>query len=84
MTNIPTGRKHAPLFILFHTLSTAYIAALQRTIASRSDCLLLFGRGNFQEVALSAYLRNHPNKVTRCVHIVCASRSLRKNILETL
>ena len=43
--------------------------------------ILLFGGGNFQEVA---YLRNHSNKVTRCVHIVCASRSLRKNILEIL
>ena len=59
MNNLPTGRT--PLFILLHTLSTGkvlpmYIAALQRTIASRSDCLLPFGRGNFQEVSLSAYL----------------------------
>ena len=61
-----------------------YIAALQRTIASRIDCLLLFGGGNFQEVSLSAYLHNHSNKVTRSVHIVCASRSLRKNLLEIL
>lgn len=67
-----------------HWKSSAYIAALQRTIASRSDCLLLFGGGNFQEVALSAYLHNHPNKVTQCVHIVCASRSLRKNLLGIL
>ena len=67
-----------------HWKSSAYIAALQRTIASRSDCLLLFGGGNFQEVALSAYLRKHPNKATQCVHIVCASRSLRKNLLVIL
>lgn len=67
-----------------HWRSSAYIAVLQRTIASRSDCLLLFGGGNFQEVALSAYLRNHPNKSTQCVHIVCASRSLRRNLLEVL
>ena len=67
-----------------HWKSSAYIAALQRTIASRSDCLLLIGGGNFQEVALSAYLRKHPNKATQCVYIVCASRSLRKNLLEIL
>ena len=67
-----------------HWRSPAYIAALQRTIAVSSDCLLLFGGGNFQEVALSAYLQKHPSKSTQCVHIVCASRSLKRNLLDIL
>ena len=67
-----------------HWQSPAYIAALQRTIASSSDCLLLFGGGNFQEVALSAYVHNHPNRSAQCVHIVCASRELRRNLKKIL
>ena len=64
--------------------SPAYVAALQRAIAVDSDCLLLFGGGNFQEVALSVYLQKHPSKSTQCVHIVCASRSLKRNLLDIL
>ena len=64
--------------------SPAYISALQRTIAVSSDCLLLFGGGNFQEVALSAYLQKHPSKSTQCVHIVCASKSLQRNLIDIL
>ena len=67
-----------------HWKSPAYIAALQRTIAINSDCLLLFGGGNFQEVALSAYLQKHPNSSTQCIHIICASRSLKRNLLDIL
>ena len=67
-----------------HWRSPAYIAALQRTIAVDSDCLLLFGGGNFQEVALSAYLQKHPSRSTQCVHIICASRSLKRNLQDIL
>ena len=67
-----------------HWQSPAYIAALQRTIASSSDCLLLFGGGNFQEVALSAYVHNYPNRSAQCVHIVCASRELKRNLKKIL
>lgn len=67
-----------------HCKGPAYIAALQRTIAIKSDCLLLFGGGNFQETALSAYLKHHPNRSTQCVYIVCASKSLRRNLLDIL
>lgn len=48
-----------------------YIAALQRTIASRAKCLILLGGGNFQDLALLEYLRIHGNKGERCVHLVC-------------
>lgn len=67
-----------------HWKSPAYIAALQKTIAINSDCLVLFGGGNFQEVALSAYLKSHPNKATHCIHFVCVSRSLKQNLLDIL
>ena len=40
----------------------------------------VFGGGNFQEVALSEYLHKHPNTSTQCVHIICASRALQRNL----
>jgi hypothetical protein len=64
--------------------SPAYVAALQRAIAVEGDCLLLFGGGNFQEVALSAYLQKHPSKSTQCVRFVCVSRSLKRNLLDII
>ena len=42
------------------------IAALQRVIASRAKCLLLFGGGTFELLAFRDYLRNHPNPSERC------------------
>ena len=55
-----------------------YIAALQRTIASRSKCLILVGGGHFQSIALNDYLRDHPDKSQQCVHFVCAKAYLTK------
>ena len=51
--------------------SPSYIAALQRTIASRADCLVFFGGGNFQRLALETYLQNHPDRSKWCIHLVC-------------
>ncbi len=48
-----------------------YLAALQRTIASRADCLVLVGGGNFIKLALHEYLLRHPNPQSWCVHYVC-------------
>ena len=50
---------------------SGYIAALQRTIASRADCLVLAGGGNFVKLALQDYINNHPDPSTRCVHFAC-------------
>ena len=50
---------------------SGYISALQRTLASRAKCLVLVGGGNFQDLALKDYQRNHPNKDDQCVHHVC-------------
>ena len=52
--------------------NSGYIAALQRTLASRAKCLVLVGGGNFQDLALKDYLMNHPNKEDQCIHLVCA------------
>ena len=54
--------------------NSAYIAALQRVLASRSDCLILLGGGNFQALAARDYERYHSDvtgKNAKCVHLVC-------------
>ena len=48
-----------------------YIAALQRTLASRADCLVMIGGGSFQDLAMKNYIRNHPNLEDQCIHSVC-------------
>ena len=50
---------------------SGYTAALQRTIAGRSDCLVLVGGGQFLKLALHDYLSNHPDPGTWCIHFVC-------------
>lgn len=52
-----------------------YIAALQKTLASRADCLVLVGGGSFLKLALREYLHMHPRSSTWCVEIVCSIRS---------
>lgn len=47
-----------------------YIAALQRTIASRADCLVLVGGGQFLKVALHEYLDLH-SRDEWCIWFVC-------------
>ncbi len=54
-----------------------YIAALQRIIASRADCIVILGGGNFIKVALEQYLHYHPSHAGRCVHYVCVSKRFR-------
>ena len=51
--------------------SSAYIANLQRTIASQADCLIMLGGGSFQKNAKLAYLRNHPDPSSQCIYRVC-------------
>ena len=51
--------------------NSGYIAALQRTLASRAKCLVLVGGGSFHDLALKDYLKNHPNKEDQCIHLVC-------------
>ena len=49
----------------------AYIASLQRTIASRADCLILMGGGDYQRLALHDYLELHPDTSQQCLRFVC-------------
>ena len=48
-----------------------YIAALQRTIASKANHLILMGGGSFQKLALKHYIKNHPIASHRSIHYVC-------------
>ena len=44
----------------------SYISVLQKSIAGRARCLLLFGGGGFELLALNEYLRNHPTPSEQC------------------
>ena len=57
---------------------TGYVAAIQRGIASRAKCLVLFGGGRFQFVALNEYLHNHPKKSDQCVRYVYVADRFKK------
>lgn len=61
-----------------------YIAALQRTIASRADCLILLGGGNFLRLALHDYLNHHPEPWSWCLHFVCLDSRFRDEYHEIL
>ena len=49
---------------------SSYIAALQRTLASKSECLILVGGGMFQELTMKKYMESH-DKADWCIHIYC-------------
>ena len=51
--------------------NSGYIAAVQRTIASRAECLVLVGGGTFQDLALQGYMYNHPDRTKWCIHLIC-------------
>ncbi len=48
-----------------------YIAALQKGIASRADCIVFLGGGNFVRMALHEYLNLHPEVSSWCIYFVC-------------
>ena len=49
----------------------AYVANLQRAIAARSKCLVMFGAGGFQGQAREFYERQHPDSHNWCIHKIC-------------
>ena len=50
------------------TNSPAYIAQVQRTIAARSDCIVLVGGGSsFQAAAIAFYKNFHPDVQKQCI-----------------
>lgn len=56
-----------------------YIAALQRAIASRATCLVLFGGGSFHVLALRSYVDNR-GSLEHCVHFVCLDRKYKAGL----
>lgn len=52
--------------------SPAYVASLQRTIASKARCLVLVGGGGFQLEAKSLYLQHHTGHDV-CVRTICST-----------
>ena len=44
----------------------SYISVLQKSIASRARCLLLFGGGGFELIALHEYLHHYPDPSEQC------------------
>ena len=59
-----------------------YIASLQRTIASRADCLILMGGGDYQRLALHDYLELHPDTSQQCLQFVCFKEGLQEQFSE--
>ena len=50
----------------------AYVAQIQRTIAARSDCIVMVGgKSNFQTAAISFYKNFHPNVSEQCIIYHC-------------
>lgn len=64
-----------------------YIAALQRTIGSRADCLVLVGGGTFGLGAISEYLHSHPKVSDHCYKFLAMApgyRTLYKEAVKNL
>ena len=64
-----------------------YIAALQRTIGSRADCLVLVGGGTFGLGAISEYVHSHPKVSDHCYKFLAMAggyRSLYKQAVKNL
>ena len=54
------------------TDNPAYVAQLQRTIAARSDCMIMIGgKSNFQTAAITFYKNFHPNVTEQCIIYHC-------------
>jgi len=57
---------------------TGYVAAIQRGVASRAKCLVLFGGGRFQFLALNEYIHHHPQESDQCIHYVFVADRFKK------
>ncbi len=51
--------------------NAAYVANVQRTIAAKAECLILFGGGAFQRQAQTWYKKFHPESSNHCIFTVC-------------
>ena len=65
------------------TEDSGYIAALQRSLAIRADCLILVGGGSFHELALKEYMAYHRDRSSKwCIYFICSKneRDLQQDI----
>ena len=62
----------------------SYIAMLQRTLASRADCLVIMGGGQFMKLALYEYQGNHPDPSTWCVRLICLDSRFEREYWDIL
>ena len=63
-------------------VDSSYIAALQRTLASRAECLVLVGGGMFQELTMRKYLETR-NINDRCIHLLCLKNDINSEIAKS-
>ena len=61
---------------------SSYIAALQRTLASKAECLVLVGGGMFQELTMRKYMESH-EKADWCMHLVCVKNAFNSAIAKS-
>ena len=47
---------------------SGYIAGLQRVLASQARCLVLYGYGHFQALALHYYKLEHASSLSQCIY----------------
>ena len=52
-------------------VNSGYVGALQRILASRAECLVIMGGGNYQALAVQDYLDYHQQRNETCIHLVC-------------
>lgn len=50
----------------------AYVANLQKALATKAQCLVVIGGGQFQEQAVNLYRKFHPHPDSHCLHALCA------------
>lgn len=64
------------------TKDQTFIAALQRAIASRAKCLLLFGGGSYELLAFRDYLRNNPDRSKQCWRCIDVRTNFKQSFLQ--
>ncbi len=70
--------------VIDRKVDRSYIAALQKTLASRADCLVLMGGGSFQAFAVQEYLDYHRNSKEHCIELVCVMTHDNSEVQKTI
>ena len=70
--------------VVSRTGDKSYRAALEKTLASRADCLIVMGGGSFQAQAVQEYLDYHRSSGKKCVSLVCVMTESNTEVQKTL